>query len=604
MNCKSYQQEILRYWDRNSRRMVAEVGMIWNFHSWNEAWMDNRIAGGSFNGPQWNVVDGTPQELSEDKYQLGPASIRAVFAGAKPRFDASFVLSEVSSRIHNYAVACPFIPWGKLTQLPPQCTIIRDMGREARFPTGTIVVTKLPGLQNFGANTITSTYHARGGPIANAGPVFSSGVPTPGLPMGMRFSRFSVYSGDEEDAGDRAAAARASARVASGRSSNSYIEPSAFNGAVDDSPERIDDEHNAMLFDFDESGLAISITIPPVKLGEPIVLWVNLACADRTEDFVNSMRSRDRARNFITFDDSGEDSGSRSDSTNNREREHVKCPEELDLSLNVDLVFSDYTGAERGRVGTHSVDVSLRPTNGHFESFRFEAADYLPKPDGTGAESVEEYVRASVMAVDLSTRPGEEITLVASNSMGFVLPRLTLATNQTVLRTERRRNTRIDDSSVVSDEDSELLKSVVFDTLVSTPVTANVFSEIEEEELVVDVASTGRLSFSTLAAAVNTRRNRHGDSASDDDDEYNGRFARPGVDREQEVAALVRIAEAAAVAHTDDDAETHVEVQIMFKNELSIPLTGVTLRLSADNLGFEETIVELQPSTFCGLESF
>ena len=32
-----YKNKIIRYWDHQTRKLVREKGMIWNFHSWNEA---------------------------------------------------------------------------------------------------------------------------------------------------------------------------------------------------------------------------------------------------------------------------------------------------------------------------------------------------------------------------------------------------------------------------------------------------------------------------------------------------------------------------------------------------------------------------------------
>jgi hypothetical protein len=604
-----YNQEILRYWDRNSRRMVAEVGMIWNFHSWNEVWHDNRVAGSPYTGAQWNVVDGTPQELSGDRYQLGPASVRAVRDSQKLPFDTSFVLSEVSSRIHNFAVACPFIPWGKLNQLPPQCTIIRDMGREARYPTGTIVVTKLPGLQNFGPNTITGTYHGRGGPAANAGPVFSSGVPTPGLPTGMRarpgapgasrFRRFSVTDGDDDDDSTEADADTegSSGSVAGRTSRNSYA--ATGTGAVG---RALDAEWNSLLFNYDESGLAISVTIPPVRLGEPIKLWVNFACAGRTEDFLASMRSRDRARGFITLadgddneDDSSADDTSAGDEDNGSDVSGVQCPDELDVSVHVDVTFTDYTGQERGRIGEHRLDLTLHPKNGYFESFEFEAADYLSGARASRTGAADEYVRVTAMAVDSSTVPGESITLVAVNTMALTMPRLTLHGNQTVLRTEQRRDKVTVD---VEADDGTLVRAVVVETLSGpgTGVGAGLSGTLEREVDVmsVEVSPTGSLSFSTLAADVDADADSVATDARAGANAATLATAAAAADRAAVTDALLALADAAATADPLAAADPGVEVTVMFRNELGIALTGVVLRLSADDMGFDERVVELQ----------
>ena len=70
---------------------------IWNFHSWTEAWMarhdiPGRAAGG------WQVVDATPQELSDGIFQAGPASVAGIKRGdIDSNFDMHFVFAEVSS---------------------------------------------------------------------------------------------------------------------------------------------------------------------------------------------------------------------------------------------------------------------------------------------------------------------------------------------------------------------------------------------------------------------------------------------------------------------------------------------------------------------------
>ncbi|XP_071448143.1 annulin-like isoform X2 [Hetaerina americana] len=82
---------------------------VWNFHVWNEVWMSRPdltptggvggigeevgdICGG------WQVIDATPQELSDDVYRCGPASVNAVKRGEVLRpFDGQFVFAEVNA---------------------------------------------------------------------------------------------------------------------------------------------------------------------------------------------------------------------------------------------------------------------------------------------------------------------------------------------------------------------------------------------------------------------------------------------------------------------------------------------------------------------------
>jgi len=73
---------------------------IWNYHVWNEVWMarpdlsDNN--GGDYDGFQ--AIDSTPQEMSDEMYRCGPASVTAVKRGEilKP-YDNSFLYAEVNA---------------------------------------------------------------------------------------------------------------------------------------------------------------------------------------------------------------------------------------------------------------------------------------------------------------------------------------------------------------------------------------------------------------------------------------------------------------------------------------------------------------------------
>ncbi|XP_065352069.1 annulin-like isoform X2 [Cloeon dipterum] len=69
---------------------------IWNFHVWNEVWMQRPDLGPEYDG--WQVVDATPQEQSEDVYRCGPASVAAVKKGeVRKPFDGAFVFAEVNA---------------------------------------------------------------------------------------------------------------------------------------------------------------------------------------------------------------------------------------------------------------------------------------------------------------------------------------------------------------------------------------------------------------------------------------------------------------------------------------------------------------------------
>uniref|UniRef100_A0A8C2YTA1 Protein-glutamine gamma-glutamyltransferase 4 n=2 Tax=Chinchilla lanigera TaxID=34839 RepID=A0A8C2YTA1_CHILA len=69
---------------------------IWNFHVWTEAWMKRKDLPPGNDG--WQVVDGTPQELSQGLYCCGPSPVAAVRRGnIFMGYDTKFVFSEVNA---------------------------------------------------------------------------------------------------------------------------------------------------------------------------------------------------------------------------------------------------------------------------------------------------------------------------------------------------------------------------------------------------------------------------------------------------------------------------------------------------------------------------
>lgn len=87
--------------DQNNKKLEAETtDSIWNYHVWNEVWMQRPDLGigpyGAYGG--WQAVDATPQEPSDSMYRVGPASVVAVKNGEILRpFDCGFVYSEVNA---------------------------------------------------------------------------------------------------------------------------------------------------------------------------------------------------------------------------------------------------------------------------------------------------------------------------------------------------------------------------------------------------------------------------------------------------------------------------------------------------------------------------
>ena len=65
---------------------------------WNEVWMKRPDMEPEEEYSGWQVIDATPQELSDDVYRCGPASVMAVKRGEVLRpYDANFVYAEVNA---------------------------------------------------------------------------------------------------------------------------------------------------------------------------------------------------------------------------------------------------------------------------------------------------------------------------------------------------------------------------------------------------------------------------------------------------------------------------------------------------------------------------
>lgn len=86
--------------DRDGRLMDEMISdSIWNYHVWNEVWMerpDLGMAHGGYGG--WQAVDATPQEMSDNMYRCGPAPVLAVKLGEVLRpYDCNFLYAEVNA---------------------------------------------------------------------------------------------------------------------------------------------------------------------------------------------------------------------------------------------------------------------------------------------------------------------------------------------------------------------------------------------------------------------------------------------------------------------------------------------------------------------------
>lgn len=65
---------------------------IWNFHTWTEVWMTRPDLLAAFDG--WQVIDATPQEVSDGLFRCGPTSVTSVRTG-EIRFNYGACCSEL-----------------------------------------------------------------------------------------------------------------------------------------------------------------------------------------------------------------------------------------------------------------------------------------------------------------------------------------------------------------------------------------------------------------------------------------------------------------------------------------------------------------------------
>lgn len=114
---------------------------VWNFHVWNEVWMLRPDLGKEYGG--WQAIDSTPQELSEDMYRCGPASVIAVREGEILRpHDSNFLFAEVNADKIFWRYNGPRQPLKLL--------------RKDTYGIGKLICTKTPG--SFDREDITASY--------------------------------------------------------------------------------------------------------------------------------------------------------------------------------------------------------------------------------------------------------------------------------------------------------------------------------------------------------------------------------------------------------------------------------------------------------------
>uniref|UniRef100_A0A8C4EUV9 protein-glutamine gamma-glutamyltransferase n=1 Tax=Dicentrarchus labrax TaxID=13489 RepID=A0A8C4EUV9_DICLA len=81
----------------------ARKDSSWNFHCWVESWMTRDDLPKGNDG--WQVLDPTPQELSDGEFCCGPCPVTAIKEGILGvKYDAPFVFAEVNADIINWIV--------------------------------------------------------------------------------------------------------------------------------------------------------------------------------------------------------------------------------------------------------------------------------------------------------------------------------------------------------------------------------------------------------------------------------------------------------------------------------------------------------------------
>ncbi|KAM7401597.1 hypothetical protein PAMP_016902 [Pampus punctatissimus] len=86
-------------------REIPSFDSIWNYHVWVEAWMrrPDLTKDGKYDG--WQVLDPTPQEMSDGVYCCGPASVKAILNGETHlKYDIPFVYAEVNADCVDWLV--------------------------------------------------------------------------------------------------------------------------------------------------------------------------------------------------------------------------------------------------------------------------------------------------------------------------------------------------------------------------------------------------------------------------------------------------------------------------------------------------------------------
>uniref|UniRef100_A0A3Q3B159 protein-glutamine gamma-glutamyltransferase n=1 Tax=Kryptolebias marmoratus TaxID=37003 RepID=A0A3Q3B159_KRYMA len=90
----------------------AKQDSTWNFHCWVESWMKRKDLPQGNDG--WQVLDPTPQELSDGEFCCGPCPVAAIKEGnMAAKYDALFIFAEVNADIIYWRM----LPDGQLQKI-------------------------------------------------------------------------------------------------------------------------------------------------------------------------------------------------------------------------------------------------------------------------------------------------------------------------------------------------------------------------------------------------------------------------------------------------------------------------------------------------------
>ena len=116
---------------------------VWNFHVWNECWLNRPDLPEGYDG--WQALDATPQELSEDRSQCGPAPIKAIKEGKTfINYDVAFLYAEVNADSCSWRV--------------DRNNKIIELTSRDRAKVGQNISTTVPGVGCFDRLDITDSY--------------------------------------------------------------------------------------------------------------------------------------------------------------------------------------------------------------------------------------------------------------------------------------------------------------------------------------------------------------------------------------------------------------------------------------------------------------